>query len=114
MRRLIARIDASHQPGIAILANAEQGSIVQTQDNAVYAVSTPLQRLEHALHIPVALMVIPIFALANAGITIEFGDLRGMLDHTITDGVKLGLVIGRVVGIDGFAWLAIRLRLAAL
>src|SRR3569832_1972788 len=74
MRRLLDRFDASHQPGIAILANAEQGSIVQTLDNAVYAVSTPLQRLEHAFHIPVALMVIPIFALANAGITIELGD----------------------------------------
>ena len=114
MRRLLDRFDASHQPGIAILANAEQGSIVQTLDNAVYAVSTPLQRLEHAFHIPVALMVIPIFALANAGITIDFGDLRGMLTHPVTLGVTLGLLIGKVVGIAGFAWLAIRLRLAAL
>lgn len=114
MRRLLHQFDASHQSGVAILANAEQRSIVQTLDNAVYAVSTPLQRLEHAFHVPVALLVIPIFALANAGVVIEFDKLGELVGHPITLGVMLGLVIGKVVGIAGFSWFAIRLGLAVL
>lgn len=114
MRRLLDRFDASHQPGVAILANAEQGSIVQTLDNAVYAVSTPLQRLEHAFQIPVALLVIPIFALANAGVMIDFAEFGELVAHPVTLGVMLGLVFGKVVGIAGFAWLAVRVGLADL
>lgn len=114
MRRLLDRFDASHQPGVVILANAEQGSIVQTLENAVYAVATPLQRLEHAFHIPVALWVIPIFALTNAGVTLEFEALGELLRSPITLGTLLGLVLGKVIGIAGFSWLAVKLKLATL
>lgn len=114
VRGLLDRLEASHQPGVGILANAEQGTIIQTLDNAVYFTATPLQRLEHRFHLPVAMLVIPIFALANAGISIEIGALGELVRNPVLLGVLLGLAAGKVIGIAGFVWLAIRLKLATL
>jgi NhaA family Na+:H+ antiporter len=72
-----------------------------------------LHRLEHALHKPVAFLVVPVFGFANAGVAIpEFGS-RVMLDP-ITLGVILGLAAGKLVGVFGAAALAIRLNWADL
>ena len=114
VRRLLERFEHSHQPGVTILANAEQGSIVQTLDDAVQKVATPLQRLEHTFHIPVAMGIIPIFALANAGVTIESSAFDELLRSPVTLGILLGLVLGKVIGIAGFSWLAVKLKLATL
>ncbi len=74
---------------------------------------SPLHRLEHGLHRWVAFLVIPIFGLANAGVS--FGGLTAetMFDH-LTLGVVLGLFVGKLVGVFGSASLAIRLGLADL
>lgn len=114
MRGLLDRFEASHRPGVGILANVEQGAVVQTLENAVASVATPLQRLEHAFHIPVAFGVIPLFALANAGVTIDAAAFNELLRNPITLGVFFGLVVGKVIGIAGFSWLAVQLKLAAL
>ena len=50
-------------------------AVFKTLGRGVYAVESPLQRLEHSMHIPVAFLVIPLFALANAGIPIELDSL---------------------------------------
>jgi len=68
-----------------------------------------LHRLEHALHKPVAFLVVPIFGFANAGVAIpEFGS-RVMLDG-VTLGVLLGLAVGKLVGVFGASWIAIALK----
>ena len=77
-------------------------------------VETPLQRLEHGLHLPVALLIIPIFALANAAIPLPLDSLVQTLSHPVTLGVATGLVGGKVLGIVGLSWLAIRLGWAKL
>jgi NhaA family Na+:H+ antiporter len=72
-----------------------------------------LHRLEHALHKPVAFLVVPIFGFANAGVAIpELGS--GLMMDGITLGVMAGLAVGKLVGVFGFAWLAIRLNWADL
>jgi NhaA family Na+:H+ antiporter len=72
-----------------------------------------LHKLEHALHKPVAFLVVPIFGFANAGVAIpEFGS--GLMLDPITLGVMLGLAAGKLVGVFGASWLAIRLRWADL
>src|SRR3569623_571785 len=114
VRGLRDRLEASHRPGVGILANAEQVTIIQTLDNAVYFTATPLQRLEHRFHLPVAMLVIPIFALANAGISIEIDALGELVRSPVLLGVLLGLAAGKVIGIAGFVWLATRLKLATL
>lgn len=72
---------------------------------------SPLHRLEHALHLPVGFVVVPIFGLANAGVSF-LGLPAEALASPVTLGVGLGLLVGKVVGVFGFSMLAIRLRLA--
>ena len=78
------------------------------------AVQSPLQRIEHGLSAPVAFVILPLFALANAGIDFRRFDLVASLSHPITTGIALGLVLGKFVGIGSFSWLAIRLGVARL
>ena len=108
------RFDASHKPGESIMTNDALHAVVQTLENGVHKVETPLQRLEHGLHMPVAFLVIPIFALINAGIPIDFAGLGATLIHPVTLGVGLGLVLGKFIGIAGACWLALRMDLGEL
>ncbi|BDG72873.1 Na+/H+ antiporter NhaA [Roseomonas fluvialis] len=73
--------------------------------------ASPLHRLEHALHIPVGFLIVPVFGLANAGVPI-LGLSAEALVAPVTLGVGLGLVVGKLVGVLGFSLLAIRLGLA--
>ena len=77
------------------------------------ATESLLQRLEHALHPWVAFLIMPIFALANAGVTLE-SSIATVLGNPISWGVIVGLVVGKQVGITAFAWLAVKSGLAAL
>ncbi len=100
--------------GPTVMANTAQHSILQTLENGVHLVESPLQRLEHALHLPVALLIIPLFALANAGIPIDAATLGRALTDPVALGVTVGLVLGKVLGIAGSVWLALRFGLGRL
>ncbi len=71
----------------------------------------PLHRLEHALHIPVGFLIVPIFGLANAGVPF-LGLPAAALAAPVTLGIGLGLLVGKVIGVFGFSMVAIRLGLA--
>ena len=89
-------------------------SIAQRLGHDALLVETPLQRLERVWHLPVALLVIPLFALANAGIPIDLTALPATLVHPVTFGVAIGLVCGKFIGITGVSWLALRLGIGQL
>ncbi|KQM86662.1 sodium:proton antiporter [Sphingomonas sp. Leaf23] len=72
---------------------------------------SPLHRLEQALHVPVGFLIVPVFGLANAAVPV-LGLPPGALAAPVTLGVAAGLLIGKVVGVFGFATLAIRLGVA--
>jgi NhaA family Na+:H+ antiporter len=72
---------------------------------------SPLHKLEHLLHLPVAFLVVPIFGLANAAVPV-LGLPPGALVAPVTLGVAAGLLIGKIVGVFGFATLAVRMGLA--
>ncbi len=72
----------------------------------------PLQRLEHAMHPFVTFLIIPIFALANAGVSVAI-DLEQLFSTNVALGVFLGLLIGKVVGVVGSTLLLVKLRIAA-
>jgi NhaA family Na+:H+ antiporter len=76
-------------------------------------VQTPLGRLEHGLYPWVSFLIMPIFALANAGVILS-GDLGAAFGDSITLGIVLGLVIGKQAGITLFSWLAVKLGWAQL
>jgi Na+:H+ antiporter, NhaA family len=72
------------------------------------------QRLQHALHPWSAFLVLPIFALANAGVDLDAGVLAQAATSPVTLGILFGLVIGKPVGVLVTTWLAVRLGLGRL
>lgn len=73
---------------------------------------SPLERLEHALNAPVAYIIVPLFALANAGVRLSgVGDA---ISNSIAPGIAAGLVVGKPVGICLASWIAMKLKLASL
>jgi NhaA family Na+:H+ antiporter len=73
----------------------------------------PMLRMEHALHPWVAFLIVPLFALSNAGVPIG-GDLVATASEPVVLGVLVGLVLGKQIGITLAAWLVVRAGLAAL
>ncbi len=114
VKELMQRFDNSHQPGQSIMTNDALRSVVQTLENGVHSVEAPLQRLEHVWHMPVAYLIIPVFALANAGIPLALGSLADTFNHPVMLGVSLGLVLGKFIGISGASWLVLKLGIAEL
>ena len=92
----------------------KQKAVLNTIKNRIHAVGSTSQRLEHALHLPVALLVIPIFALANAGISIDLSSISSAILSDVSIGVITGLMLGKVVGIFGISYLAVKLGIAKL
>jgi Na+:H+ antiporter, NhaA family len=70
--------------------------------------------LEHLLHPWTSFVIVPLFALANAGIPLSSDTLSAAASSRITYGVVVGLVVGKLIGVSGFAWLATRLRIGVL
>ena len=114
MRALMERFDASHRADSDIRTNEAQRSVLRTLQHNIELVDTPLQRLEHVYHLPVALLVIPIFALVNAGVPVAFDALGTALSHPVAMGVMIGLVLGKFVGIAGACWIALRFNIGQL
>lgn len=114
IKELIGQFDASHQQDDNIMTNEKLQTVVQALEQGVHKVQTPLQKLEHGWHLPTAYLVIPVFALFNAGIPFQFGALGSTLTHPVMLGVMLGLLFGKFLGITGACWLALRLGIGQL
>ncbi len=71
----------------------------------------PLQRLEHAMHPFVTFIIIPIFALANGGLSIAI-DIEQLFSTNVALGVALGLIVGKVIGVVGVTLLLVKLKVA--
>lgn len=86
---------------------------LRPQNQGGHPVHSPLHALEHALHKPVALLIVPVFGFANAGVSFAGMGLAS-LAQPVPLGVALGLFLGKQLGVFGFAWLAIRTGIASL
>lgn len=76
-------------------------------------VQTPLQRMEHGLHPWVSFFIMPVFALANAGVALG-GETSSALSSPVALGIIAGLVLGKQLGITFFSWLATKFKMAVL
>ncbi len=108
MRELNIRFEKLQEDRKNIMENGAQQRVLQSMENFVHKMESPLQRMEHGLHIWVSFLIIPIFALANAGIPIDISTLGQTLLHPVTFGVIAGLIGGKLIGIFLFSWLVIR------
>jgi Na+:H+ antiporter, NhaA family len=97
-----------------IIHNTRLRSLVSSLGDSVRLVQAPSQRLEQHLHLPVAYLVIPIFALANAGIPVDFADFGHYFNDPVTLGVMAGLLLGKPIGIAGLTWLTVKLGWAQM
>ncbi len=104
---LLRHFDRVDEGAGTILTNADQQAALAELEDLAEGVQTPLQRLEHALHPWVAFGIVPLFALANAGVALGGGP-GAALTEPVTLGVLLGLVVGKQVGVMAGAWLAVR------
>jgi NhaA family Na+:H+ antiporter len=75
---------------------------------------TPLRRWEDVLHLPVALFILPLFALINAGIVFDFNLFIDSLRHPVGLGIIAGLVVGKFIGISGACWLGLHYKIGSL
>jgi NhaA family Na+:H+ antiporter len=96
------------------LSNSRMASIAGAVERSAVAVQSPLHRIEHGLTPWVTFVVIPVFALANAGIDLTSISWSDALASRVTLGVALGLVVGKFLGITLFSWAAVRLGIARL
>ena len=75
---------------------------------------SPAERIAHLLHPWSSFFIVPLFALANAGVSIKADAFEGAGAAAVTAGIMLGLVAGKTLGITGAAWLGTRLGIARL
>jgi NhaA family Na+:H+ antiporter len=108
----ISRLRDVGLPSDTSLNTSEQQKLFDCMNEAIDEASAPLSRIEHALHSPVTFLVLPVFALANAGVAVEGG--ADALQSPIVAGIVAGLVVGKLVGVTGSCWLAVKLGIADL
>lgn len=112
-KSLLQRFEEVTSSDTPPLANRAQQQVTHRMEKAVKNVETPLQRMEQALHPWVTIFVMPVFALANAGVVVN-AEVGTALLHPVAIGVMLGLLIGKPIGIVTAAWLAVRSGFATL
>ena len=95
------------------LITTEQYHILERVKQLSLDAETPLQKIENALHPWVAFVIMPLFALANAGIPLG-SNFFASLVNPVSAGVLTGLIIGKCIGVFGFTWLLVKTKLAGL
>jgi Na+:H+ antiporter, NhaA family len=99
-------------PSRTLTDEVQQSAVIELEE-LCEQVQAPLQKIEHSLHGWVALLIMPVFALANAGVALSLDNLGGETSLVVL-GIVLGLVLGKPIGLVGASWLAVRLGLADL
>jgi NhaA family Na+:H+ antiporter len=112
-KRLITSIEDTLQPIDVLGSRLDHKRVVEIRDFAEHA-STPLRRWEDALELPVALAILPLFVLTNAGISFSIDSFLDSLQHPVGLGIVSGLVLGKLIGISGACWLGLRYRIGCL
>lgn len=105
--------DKADDPTQDIRTNSSQRAAVFAIEKNSYDVLPLLHRMEHGLHGWVAFLIIPIFALANAGLHVE-GDVGAAISEKVTLGVIAGLFLGKPIGITLACFIAVKLGLGSL
>lgn len=106
----IAEMD---KPEDAVIQDDHQQELAREIKHAAHFMQAPLQRIEHSLHPVSTFLILPLFALANAGVALD-GGLFNTLLTPVGIGVMVGLIIGKQIGITGATYLAVKSGIASL
>jgi NhaA family Na+:H+ antiporter len=101
-------------PETTVLSNVDHHTSLEEIETLCQQAQPPLIRIEHALHGIVSFGIMPVFALANAGVTLDATALGAAAVSPVTLGAAIGLLIGKPLGIAGFSWVAVRIGIASL
>ncbi|HSN97698.1 MAG TPA: Na+/H+ antiporter NhaA [Candidatus Nanopelagicales bacterium] len=113
-RESVEDFEGACGPGTTVLTNQTQQEAILTLETLCEQAQAPLQATERKLHGIVAFGIMPLFALANAGVQLTGAPAGMTLWSPVPLGVILGLLIGKPLGITFFSWAAVRLGWAAL
>lgn len=113
LTELLSGLDKTGMPQGRTLLNNEQHHILHAVQQVAEDATAPLQELEHALMPFVTFLILPVFALANAGLTLNTS-LYEAVTNPVAIGIVLGLFVGKPLGIVLFSWAAVRLGYAEL
>tara|TARA_R110002111_G_scaffold132282_5_gene197915 strand:- start:398 stop:1804 length:1407 start_codon:yes stop_codon:yes gene_type:complete len=122
VRSMVDRFDQDKSNDTKAWTTVSQQTAILAIEDAGHKIETPVRRLEHILIPWVAFAILPVFALANAGVRVigSGGDevAEGAIDSVWSSqalwGVVLGLLIGKPLGVFGFAWIAQKLGIGVL
>ena len=102
----------ARDPELTVLSSRAHQAALRRLETLTEQAQAPLARLEHGLHAVVTFGIMPLFALANAGVSLRAGG--EMLTSPVTVGVLVGLLLGKPLGITVASWGAVRSGLATL
>ncbi len=112
-RSLLDHFERAEEQGDAVLSNEDRQGVLHALNSANEDVEPPLQELEHILHPWVVFAIMPLFALANAGVVLGEGFTSTLL-NPVSLGIVAGLLLGKQLGITLFAWLAVKSGISEL
>jgi NhaA family Na+:H+ antiporter len=103
-----------HKEFSVMCTDPEQIDDIKKLEYALGNINTPLQKLVDAIHPTVSFFIIPLFALANAGVDLRNLSLTEHVFNPVFFGIALGLFLGKQVGITLASWLAVKIGIARL
>jgi Na+:H+ antiporter, NhaA family len=112
-RGILARFEAANYKEDSPMLNHDRLDAVMELERACESVEPPLQRMEESLHPWTSYLILPLFALANAGVQIDSSLIHSLWNRA-SFGIFLGLVVGKPLGIFAACWAALALGFPAL
>ena len=112
-KSIISAIQKNTEDIDVLASKVDHEKVLEISELSEHA-STPLRRWEDALDLPVVIVILPLFALTNAGVVFSANSFINSLTQPIGLGIISGLVVGKCIGISGACWLGLRYNIGRL
>jgi Na+:H+ antiporter, NhaA family len=113
-RRLMELYERAYASTSSRRRRQRLGSILQAMETGLTGTRSPAYRLEHSLHLPVLFTIVPLFAFVNAGVVVDGAVLGASMSNPVLLAVATSLVFGKLLGIAGATWIAVRFGFGTL
>jgi NhaA family Na+:H+ antiporter len=113
-QRALNEFSAGSDPeAVSVMSNPAQQEALHSLERSIDLVQSPLLKMEHAMHSVVAFVIMPLFAFANAGVTLN-ADMLATISWPVVLGVLIGLIVGKVLGVTLASIASVRFGIASL